>query len=104
MARRKKQGELAGFERPCIKDLEDASLAYVFARDAKMEAGADETDKKSVLSLRMISHAKELERNGNGEICYKFVHGYKEHTVTMKASEIKPEVKSKDVESKDIEA
>jgi hypothetical protein len=54
-----KQGYLEGMEPPTIKAIENAAEAYVEARDARMQMGTQEQERKERLAALMKEHKLE---------------------------------------------
>ena len=66
MAKKAKQGDLPGMERPepkHIKELDDAAEAYVEARDARMKKTEAEKEQKEALISAMKKHGVLVYRD-----------------------------------------
>lgn len=67
-----KQKELDGMERPAIKEIEEAADAYVAVRDKRMALTTKEVAAKTNLMQVMLAHEKDLTKNGDGDLVYRF--------------------------------
>lgn len=67
-----KQKELDGMERPAIKEIEEAADAYVAVRDKRMALTTKEVAAKTNLMQVMLAHEKDLSKNGDGDLVYRF--------------------------------
>jgi len=75
MAKRKKQGELPGMERPTIKELDTAAEHYVEKRDARMEASVTEKEAKDTLIAVMKKHKVDIYRDESANLVVTLVPG-----------------------------
>jgi hypothetical protein len=71
----KRQSELPGTERKVIREIEAAAEKYVIVRDKRMKLTKKEVDAKEELAALMNDHNEELERNEDGDYCYRYVDG-----------------------------
>lgn len=70
----KEQTEITGdgFDRPKIKAIEDAALAYVEVRDKRMKLTTKEVEAKTTLVDVCKKHLDKLPVNGEGDHVYRF--------------------------------
>lgn len=68
----KKQAELAGMERPVIKEIEEAAESYRAVRDKRMALTEKEIAAKVNLIQVVSEHHRDLTRNEKGELCYRY--------------------------------
>lgn len=67
-----KQLEIPGAERPKIKEIEEAAEGYVNLRDKRMRILTQEIAAKENLLQIMIAHSKDLPKNAEGEVHYRY--------------------------------
>jgi hypothetical protein len=92
-----KQQEIPGTEAPKIKEIEEAAESYVAIRDKRMALTEKEIVAKANLVQVVQSHVKELDKNEDGEPCYR----YDDLIVILKAGRPGVKVKHASDESED---
>ena len=67
-----KQTELPGTERPSIKEIDKAADHYVSVRDRRMKLTEQEVAAKTQLLQTVLENEKQLSKNDQGEIIYRY--------------------------------
>lgn len=92
----KRQLEIAGAERPKIKEIDEAAEAYRDVRDRRMKATIKEADAKAELMAAVKKHLAELEGPADGKRSYVYSDGEESFEViyapeeNVKVREFKP--------------
>lgn len=93
-----KQTELPGTERPTIKEIDKAADHYVNVRDKRMKLTEQEVIAKANLLQVVLENEKDLSKNDQGEIVYR----YDDEIVIVKPGKANVKVKgAHDEESED---
>ncbi len=83
-----KQGQLEGFERPCIEELDRAIADFVDA-DAQLKEWKYRRDEaKRIVDEKMLANELDLEHDDEGDKVYVYQDGSMRHVATLPAEEL----------------
>ena len=89
----KAQGELEGFERECIEELDEAIAELVDAEQQLREWKARRDESKQLVDQRMIKNEKVLDSDEDGDRVYVYQDGVMRHVATLPCEDQKRHAK-----------